>query len=128
MLSTFHMSIVLSILTVLLIIIAVFLVLIVLMQKAKSDGGMGAALGGGMSEAAFGADSGNVLTSLTIKLSVAFFVLSFGLYLGHIYQQKHATSVQGALPSIAAPAAPVATEPAPVTAPAPATDSAPKAP
>lgn len=133
MLSTFPMSIVLSLLTFVLILISVLLVLIVLAQKAKSDGGVGAALGGGMTEAAFGADSGNVLSGWTIKLAVAFFVLSFGLYLGHIYQRKHGAVSQDALPTIVAPAA---TTPAPVsatpppTAPAPTTaaDTAPKAP
>lgn len=127
------MSIVLGILTFVLILISVFLILIVLAQKAKSDGGVGAALGGGMTEAAFGADTGNVLSGLTIKAAVAFFVLSFGLYLGHIYQRKHAVSAQDALPNIAAPAtvapAPATTAPA-TAAPAPTTaaDTAPKAP
>ena len=132
MLSTFHMSIVLSILTVVLIIISIFLVLIVLAQKAKSDGGVGAALGGGMTEAAFGAETGNLLSGLTIKAAVAFFVLSFGLYLGHIYQRKHGAVAQDALPTIAAPAAPVSATPASTVpaAPAPTTaaDTAPKAP
>ena len=50
------MSIVLGILTFVLILVSIFLVLIVLMQKSK-DGGMGAALGGGAAEAAFGADT-----------------------------------------------------------------------
>ncbi len=130
MLSTFHMSIVLGILTFVLILISVFLILIVLAQKAKSDGGVGAALGGGMTEAAFGADTGNVLSGLTIKAAVAFFVLSFGLYLGHIYQRKHGAVAQDVLPTIAAPAAPVSATPAPVAVPAPTTaaDTAPKAP
>eukprot|EP01034_Spumella_vulgaris_P013635 gene13635-17407_t len=48
------MSIVLGILTFALIVLSLFLVLIVLAQKAKSDGGVGAAMGGGMTEAAFG--------------------------------------------------------------------------
>lgn len=130
------MSIVLGILTFVLILISVFLILIVLAQKAKSDGGVGAALGGGMTEAAFGADTGNVLSGLTIKAAVAFFVLSFGLYLGHIYQRKHGNAAQDALPNITAPAAPAAATPTPATAtptaaaPAPTTaaDTAPKAP
>ena len=116
------MSIVLGILTFVLIIISVFLILIVLAQKAKSDGGVGAALGGGMTEAAFGADTGNVLSGLTIKAAVAFFVLSFGLYLGHIYQRTHArAAAQDALPAITAPASPAPVEPVTVPAPAPQT-------
>lgn len=123
------MSILIGIATFILIIISLFLILVVLAQKAKSDGGMGAAMGGGMAEAAFGAETGNVLSKATINASIAFFVLSFLVYLGHVYEHKHATASGGALPNIpvttlpAAPMttpAPAATTPAPVTA-APAT-------
>ena len=91
------MSIVLGILTFVLILISVFLILVVLAQKAKNDGGVGAALGGGMTESAFGADTGNVLSKATINAAIAFFVLSFGLYLGHIYQRTHAAKNADAL-------------------------------
>ena len=113
------MSIVLGILTFFLIIISLFLVLIVLAQKAKSDGGVGAAMGGGMTEAAFGADTGNVLSKATIYAAVAFFVIAFTVYLGRIYERKHAhAAANNALPTINVPAV----VPAPVTAtPAPAT-------
>ena len=116
------MSILINIFTVVLILISVFLVLIVLAQKAKSDGGVGAAMGGGMAEATFGAETGNVLSKATINASIAFFVLSFGLYLGHIYKHKHGANAEGALPTISAPAftAP-ATPEATATPPAPAT-------
>ncbi|MDB6128234.1 MAG: preprotein translocase, SecG subunit [Verrucomicrobia bacterium] len=116
------MSILLSVLTVVLIIISIFLVLVVLAQKAKSDGGVGSALGGGMTEATFGADTGNVLSKATINAAIAFFVLSFVLYLGYIYQRKHAVVQGDALPTIAAPAiTPAATKPVPVVpAPTPA--------
>lgn len=105
MLSTFTMSILLGIFTFVLILISIFLILLVLMQKAK-DGGMGAALGGGMTEAAFGADTDNMLSKLTINLTIAFFVLAFLLYLGHIYQRSHTDMEAGSsLPTIEAPAA-----------------------
>lgn len=94
--------------TAVLILVSVFLVLVVLAQKAKSDGGMGGALGGGATEAAFGADTGNVLTKMTINAAILFFVLTFGLYLGHIYVAKHAKSSEGQLPAITAPAKPAA--------------------
>ena len=123
------MSILINIFTVVLILISVFLVLLVLMQKAKSDGGVGAAMGGGMAEATFGAETGNVLSKSTINASIAFFVLSFGLYLGHIHQHKHASKVDGALPTISAPAftAPATTETAPAAPmlPLPSTTAAP---
>jgi preprotein translocase subunit SecG len=86
-----------------------------LAQKAKSDGGVGAAMGGGMTEAAFGADTSNVLSKATIYAAVAFFVIAFSLYLGRIYERKHATAAaNNALPTIAVPAAPA---PAPASAP-----------
>lgn len=119
------MSILIGIATFILILISIFLILVVLAQKAKSDGGMGAAMGGGMAEAAFGAETGNVLSKATINASIAFFVLSFLVYLGHVYQHKGSKTQGGELPTIsgsALPAAPAATtsEPAAGTAPAPA--------
>lgn len=119
MLSTLLMSIVLGILTFVLILISVFLILVVLAQKAKSDGGVGAALGGGMTESAFGADTGNVLSKATINAAIAFFVLSFGLYLGHIYQRTHAQKSVEALPTITVPAATTPAPAAPASTPAP---------
>ena len=122
------MSILLDIATVVLLLTSFVLILLVLAQKAKSDGGMGAAMGGGMAEATFGADTGNVLSKATINASIVFFVLSFALYLGRIYEGKHAASSGGALPSISVPlsAAPakapagVALPPAAAPSPAPA--------
>jgi len=100
------MSILLGIATFVLILTSVFLILLVLAQKAKSDGGMGAAMGGGMAEATFGADTGNVLSKATINAAIVFFLLSFALYLGRIYEGKRAASSGGSLPTIAAPLLP----------------------
>src|SRR5665213_3075870 len=97
------MSILLDIATVVLLLTSVILIFLVLAQKAKSDGGMGAAMGGGMAEATFGADTGNVLSKATINASIVFFVLSFALYLGRIYEGKHSAASGGALPTIAVP-------------------------
>ena len=110
------MSILINILTVVLIVTSLFLILVVLAQKAKTDGGVGGALGGGMTEATFGADTTNVLSKATINAAIAFFVLSFVLYLGHIYVRKHAVASGDALPSIAAPASHPVTTPAPAPA------------
>jgi preprotein translocase subunit SecG len=102
------MSLLLGILTFILIIVSLFLVMVVLMQKSK-DGGMGAALGGGAAEAAFGADTSNVLSKSTIYAAVLFFGMAFILYLGRIYERNHAKTLAGsALPTIAVPAAPAA--------------------
>jgi preprotein translocase subunit SecG len=105
------MSILLGILTFLLILVSVFLVLVVLAQKSK-DGGVGAALGGGATEAAFGADTTNVLSKSTIYAAITFFVLAFVLYLGRIYERKSVGAAAGsALPTMAAPATPGSEEP-----------------
>jgi preprotein translocase subunit SecG len=113
------MSILLGIFTFVLILTSVILILLVLAQKAKSDGGMGAAMGGGMAEATFGADTGNVLSKATINASIVFFVLSFALYLGRIYEGKHAASAEGSLPTISVPVSATATKaPAGLTPPA----------
>ena len=108
-------SVLISIFTVILIVVAVFLGLVVLAQRAKSDGGM-AAMGGGMMESAFGPDTTNVLSGLTIKATVAFFVLSFLLYLGYVYQRTHVSGSQNALPTIVAPASPARASTAPSAA------------
>src|ERR1035438_10326204 len=104
------MSILIGIFTFVLILTSIILILLVLAQKAKSDGGMGAAMGGGMAEATFGADTGNVLSKATINASIVFFVLSFALYLGRIYEGKHAAAAGGALPTIAVPVSATSTK------------------
>jgi len=97
------MSILIGLSTFALVIISVLMVLLVLAQKSKSDGGVGGALGGGMTEATFGADSGNVLSRMTHYGAIAFFVLSFGLYLAQI-NRHGAARTKSALPSIEVPA------------------------
>jgi preprotein translocase subunit SecG len=119
------MSILLDIATVVLLLTSFLLILLVLAQKAKSDGGMGAAMGGGMAEATFGADTGNVLSKATINASIVFFVLSFALYLGRIYEGKHMASSGAVLPTIAVPmSATPSKSPAAVSVPAPAAPTA----
>ena len=117
------MNILLGILTFVLIVTSVFLVLVVLMQKAKNDGGLGAAMGGGMAEAAFGADTTNVLSKATINASILVFVLAFALYLGRIYQRTHMVPANDGLPTLGAPAniSPAAPAQSTPTAPAPTT-------
>lgn len=110
------MNILIGLLTFVLILVALFLVLVVLIQKPRADSGLGAAMGGGAAEAAFGAETGNVLTRATIISAVAFFLISFVLYLGHLYVRKHAGSDDTALPqapALSAPAEPVPAAPAP---------------
>lgn len=112
------MSLVIGVLTFILILTSLFLVLIVLMQRAKTDGGVGAAMAGGATESAFGAETNNVLSGATIKGAIVFFVLSFFLYLANIYQAKHHPAGDNKLPAVSAPAVTAKPEPAPLTAPA----------
>ncbi len=114
------MTILIVVLTFLLVLVSLFLGLLVLVQKPRSDSGLGTAMGGGVAEATFGAETGNVLTRSTIVLAVAFFVLAFGAYLGQIYVVKHKDKTVDTLPS-----APVSTSPA---VPTPAPEAAPVAP
>jgi preprotein translocase subunit SecG len=106
------MNLLIGILTFVLILTSLFLVLVVLMQRAKTDGGMGSALGGGSMESTFGAETSNVLSGATIKAAIVFFVVSFVLYLAHIYQSKHHEAVDNALPTVSAPAVKPAPQPA----------------
>ena len=111
------MSLFIGVLTFVLVLTSLFLVLVVLMQRAKSDGGMGAAMGGGATESAFGAETNNVLSTATIRGAIVFFVLGFILYMANIYQAKHHEAGDSKLPTVNAPA--LAPKPAaPLTAPA----------
>ncbi len=105
-------SILIGVLTVILVLTSLFLVMIVLMQRAKTDGGIGAAMAGGATESAFGAETNNVLSGATIKGAIVFFVLSFGLYLANIYQAKNRAAENAALPTVNAPAVTPAPAPA----------------
>jgi preprotein translocase subunit SecG len=99
------MSYLLSFFTFILALVSIVLVLLVLMQKTK-DGGMGAALGGGATESAFGHETGNVLTKATINFAVAFFVLSLFIYLGQLYVNKHQGDSDRTMPIVTSPAGP----------------------
>lgn len=90
--------------TIILILLCLFVVLLVLMQRPSANAGMGASLGGGAAESAFGAESGNVLTRWTIYCTVGFFVLVFGLYLASMSRREVLmTKSNGGLPSMIVP-------------------------
>jgi preprotein translocase subunit SecG len=112
------MSLFIGVLTFILVLTSLFLVLVVLMQRAKSDGGMGAAMGGGATESAFGAETNNVLSTATIRGAIVFFVLGFILYMANIYQAKHHEAADSKLPTVNAPALAPKPVAAPLTAPA----------
>ena len=81
-----------------------------------------AAMGGGMMESAFGPDTSNVLSRLTIRGAIVFFLLSFLIFLGYIRLRSHPAGAREALPNIPAPAASAS---APAPAPASAQPAAP---
>lgn len=124
------MNVLITIFTVILCFVSIAMIFLVLMQKAKSDGGV-AAMGGGMAESTFGAETGNVLATGTRNVAVVFFLLSLFLYLANVYQSKHHAGAVDKLPTINVPShasAPAASPGvAPVTAPA-STTPAPAAP
>lgn len=106
---------------------------VILLQKPK-DGGLGVSFGGGMGEALFGAQMGNVLTKTTIVLGVVFLLNT--LVLSRLTSHSGTSVMEGvrapapaaqqqqqSLPfssQPSAPAAPSAPASAPVSAPAPA--------
>ena len=122
--------------------VCLLLVLVVMLQKPK-EGGLGGVIGGGMAEAAFGADAGNILIKVTIWLGAIFLINT--LVLARLTSTIHTKTlmndvaapapIQQQLPdlpaaNIPAPAAPApAAKPAaPVPAPAPAPAAKPAAP
>jgi preprotein translocase subunit SecG len=121
------MSVLITIFSVVLCFVSVALIFLVLMQKAKSDGGV-AAMGGGVAESTFGAETGNVLSKGTINAAIAFFVLSFALYLANVYQSKHRTAAEDKLPTVIAPASPAKPAATPAATPATVPPSATKKP
>lgn len=97
-------------LTVVLVIVSVFVILLVLMQRGDANGGLGAAMGGGMAESALGAETSSTLSKWTKNTAIVFFVLGFGLYLSKLHQHELAkVELDGALPTIEA------TEPSPAS-------------
>jgi preprotein translocase subunit SecG len=89
------MNIIIALSSFVLILLCLFTLLVVMVQKPKGDGGLGAALGGGSMEAALGAETGSLLTKITIYAVIGFFVLSFALYLGSIASKNGALEESG---------------------------------
>lgn len=75
--------------SIVLLFLCAWLILLILMQKPSANAGMGAALGGGAAESAFGGEASNVLTRWTVYGVIGFFVLTLSLSLGQIYRHHH---------------------------------------
>ena len=94
-------GLILGFFTVVLILICGFITLLVLMQRASSNAGMGASLGGGAAESALGGGASNVLVRGTIIGTALFFIVSFGLYLGYMASYDESQLAKGeALPGM----------------------------
>src|SRR5215213_4297014 len=88
------MQILINILLAIDVIVSILIVFVVLMQRPKSEG-LGAALGGGMTENLFGAQTTNVLANFTRWLGGIFFVLTLLLSLLYVRQAKSSGSTLG---------------------------------
>jgi preprotein translocase subunit SecG len=130
------------------IIACILLIGVVLLQRSKSEGMGGLAMGGAMGEQLFGSRAGNVLTRTTIILACVFMgcttllavIYAHGGREQSIIEQKTAGAppaapVQRAAPAPAMPSAPVPAMPveaapaaAPVTVTIPTATPAPEAP
>ena len=112
------MSIFIGFLYVVEVVVCILLGMVVMIQKPK-EGGLGGAIGGGMMEAALGADAGNVLIRTTAILGAIFLLNT--LILARLTSTVHARSL------MAREAEPAA-ETAPATPEAPALPEAPELP
>ena len=113
------MSILIGFLYVIEVIVCLLLAGIVMLQKPK-EGGLGGVIGGGMAEAAFGADAGNVLIKGTIILGAIFLLNT--LALARFTSTVHAKSVMNDV-AAPTPAQQVPQMPVPQMPDAPATDA-----
>lgn len=87
------LPIVIKILLVVHVLVSVLIVLLVLMQRPKNEG-LGAAFGGGMTDNLFGAQTTNVLQTITRWLGALFFALTVILSLLYVRQGGGRSSVQ----------------------------------
>ena len=125
------MSILIGFLYVIEVVVCLLLAGIILLQKPK-EGGLGGVIGGGMAEAAFGADAGNVLIKGTIILGTVFLLntLALARFTSTVHSKSVMNSVEAPAPVQQAPAMPAPEMPAPAApaapvAPAPAAPAAP---
>lgn len=112
------MSILIGFLYVIEVVVCLLLAGVVLLQKPK-EGGLGGVIGGGMAEAAFGADAGNVLIKATAILGAIFLLntLALARFTSTVNTKSVMSSVEAPAPAQQAPAMPAPEMPA---APAPA--------
>ena len=108
------LPIVINILLAVHVLVALLIVLLVLMQRPKNEG-LGAAFGGGMTDNLFGAQTTNVLQTITRWCGIIFFVLSLTLswlYVKKVAQQKKSSVQELLLKAPAVSVAPAIPDPA----------------
>jgi preprotein translocase subunit SecG len=93
--------------------VAVLMMLVILMQRPKSEG-LGAAFGGGVTENIFGAQTTNVLTTITTWLASIFFIIVLALSVLYAHRGTPDSAVRREL--IKTSAAAKATAPLPAKA------------
>ena len=110
------------------VVVCILLAMVVMLQKPK-EGGLGGAIGGGMMEAALGADAGNVLIRTTAVLGAIFLINT--LALARLTSTVHSRSLMAreAEPVVeTAPALPEQAPELPAAPEAPATPASAEAP
>jgi protein translocase SecG subunit len=118
------MPVVINILLAIHIVVSLLIVLIVLMQRPKNEG-LGAAFGGGMTDNLFGAQTTNVLQTITRWLGGLFFLLTLLLSILYVKQAATKSGVQKVLsdaPAVA-PATPAPDLPSAASPPVQVTDT-----
>lgn len=83
--------------------VAVLMMLVILMQRPKSEG-LGAAFGGGVTENIFGAQTTNVLTTITTWLASIFFVIVLALSVLYAHRGAPDSALRRELMKTSAPA------------------------
>jgi preprotein translocase subunit SecG len=90
--------------------VAVLMMLVILMQRPKSEG-LGAAFGGGVTENIFGAQTTNVLTTITTWLASIFFLLVLALSVLYAHRGAPDSALRRELMKTSAPTKAAATLP-----------------
>ena len=118
------MSLLINFLLALEVIVGLLMILVILMQRPKSEG-LGAAFGGGVTENIFGAQTTNVLTTVTAWLAGIFFLLTLVLSILYAHKGASGSAVRRELMKTKAAAATSAASPASPQNPAAAALAAP---
>jgi len=105
------MSLLINFLLALEVIVGLLMIFVILMQRPKSEG-LGAAFGGGVTENIFGAQTTNVLTTVTAWLAGIIFLLALVLSILYAHKGTSGSAVRRELMKTKAAAATSAASPA----------------